>query len=70
VTFDKDFGDLAFRSGLPADCGIVLFRMSVAAPDVAAARAVAEFAARDDWMGMFAVIEDGRTRLRALPHRA
>jgi predicted nuclease of predicted toxin-antitoxin system len=23
LTFDKDFGDLAWRSGLPASCGIV-----------------------------------------------
>ncbi len=26
LTFDKDFGDLAFRSGLPSDCGVILFR--------------------------------------------
>jgi predicted nuclease of predicted toxin-antitoxin system len=25
VTFDKDFGELAFRYGLPAECGIILF---------------------------------------------
>ena len=27
VTFDKDFGELAFRFGLPADCGVILFRV-------------------------------------------
>ncbi len=27
LTFDKDFGDLAFQFGLPATCGIVLFRL-------------------------------------------
>lgn len=27
LTFDKDFGDLAFHFGLPASCGIVLFRL-------------------------------------------
>ena len=32
VTFDKDFGELAFRSGLPASSGIVLFRISVSNP--------------------------------------
>jgi predicted nuclease of predicted toxin-antitoxin system len=26
VTHDKDFGELAFRSKLPASCGVVLFR--------------------------------------------
>jgi predicted nuclease of predicted toxin-antitoxin system len=28
VTHDKDFGELAFRFGLPASCGVVLFRLS------------------------------------------
>ena len=28
ITFDKDFGELAFRAGLPASSGIVLFRIS------------------------------------------
>ena len=28
VTFDKDFGELAFRFGLPASSGVVLFRLS------------------------------------------
>ena len=27
VTHDKDFGELAFRSRLPAECGVVLFRL-------------------------------------------
>jgi len=27
ITFDKDFGELAWRVGLPASCGIVLFRL-------------------------------------------
>lgn len=28
VTFDKDFGELAFHSGLPASSGVALFRIS------------------------------------------
>jgi len=28
ITFDKDFGELAFRSRLPASSGIILFRIS------------------------------------------
>jgi len=28
ITFDKDFGELAFRAGLPAQSGIILFRIS------------------------------------------
>lgn len=27
VTLDKDFGELAFRSRLPAQCGIILIRL-------------------------------------------
>lgn len=27
VTFDKDFGELAFRRSLPATCGIILLRL-------------------------------------------
>jgi len=25
ISFDKDFGELAFRAGLPAACGVILF---------------------------------------------
>src|SRR6516164_1365808 len=28
VTHDKDFGELAFRSRLPATCGIILLRLT------------------------------------------
>jgi predicted nuclease of predicted toxin-antitoxin system len=33
ITHDKDFGELAFRSKLPASCGVVLFRLSGSDPD-------------------------------------
>jgi predicted nuclease of predicted toxin-antitoxin system len=32
LTFDKDFGELAWRSGLPASAGIVLFRLPMPPP--------------------------------------
>jgi predicted nuclease of predicted toxin-antitoxin system len=32
LTFDKDFGELAFHRGLPATCGVVLFRVSTRSP--------------------------------------
>src|SRR5882672_9255904 len=38
VTFDKDFGELAFRRGLPAECGIVLFRIGAGSPELLAHR--------------------------------
>jgi predicted nuclease of predicted toxin-antitoxin system len=67
LTFDKDFGDLAFHWGLPASCGVILFRITVTSPEVAARRAVAELSTRTDWAGKFAVIDDYRVRIRPLP---
>jgi predicted nuclease of predicted toxin-antitoxin system len=32
VTFDKDFGELAFRRGLPSSSGIILFRVTTQSP--------------------------------------
>ena len=40
VNFDKDFGELAFRRGLPATCGIVLLRLGAQDPAVLAHRVV------------------------------
>lgn len=67
VTFDKDFGELAFRRGLAASVGVVLFRITLTSPEHAVRAAVAAFASRADWIGQFAVVEDDRIRLRALP---
>jgi len=69
LTFDKDFGDLAFHRGLTAECGVILFRISIPSPQIAAQRAVAELGALADWAGKFAVIDDHRVRLRPLPTR-
>jgi predicted nuclease of predicted toxin-antitoxin system len=67
VTFDKDFGELAFRRGLAASVGVVLFRITLTSPDHAVRVAVAAFASRADWTGQFAIVEDDRIRLRTLP---
>ena len=67
ITFDKDFGELAFRSRLPAPCGIVLFRIRIRSAVHVANLAVKVFESRSDWPGNFAVIEDNRIRLRSLP---
>lgn len=66
VTFDKDFGELAFRRHLPSDCGVVLFRMSMNSPDDAVRRIVAVLDSRDDWQGHFSVVETDRVRMRPL----
>jgi predicted nuclease of predicted toxin-antitoxin system len=67
VTFDKDFGELAFRSGFPALSGIVLFRISMTSPLHVARVAVAALESRTDWAGHFAVVEDDRIRMTPLP---
>ena len=67
VTFDKDFGELAFRWGLPATCGVILFRISLPGPDSATRRIVEVLENRADWYGHFAVAEEHRTRFRPLP---
>jgi len=67
VTFDKDFGELAFRSGLPAFSGIILFRISAPSSAYVARVAVAALESRNDWAGHFAVIEDRRIRMTPLP---
>ena len=67
VTFDKDFGDLAFHSGLPAGCGIILFRFRAGTSAELARQIVAAISQRQEWAGHFAVVEPGRVRLRPLP---
>ena len=67
VTFDKDFGELAFRAKLPAASGIILFRISTASPQQVARAAVAALDSRTDWAGNFSVVEDRRIRVTPLP---
>lgn len=67
LTFDKDFGAMAFRSGLAAPAGVILFRISLASPSYVARTAVSVLQSRTDWAGHFAVVEDDRLRMRSLP---
>ena len=67
VTADTDFGELAFRSGHPAHCGIVLIRLDWTDPDADNQAIAAALTSRDDWSGMFAVVERDRVRIRPLP---
>ena len=69
VTCDTDFGELAFRFGLPATCGVVLFRIQWTDPATDNAFVVSALTGRDDWTGVFAVVERDRVRLRPLPDR-
>lgn len=66
LTFDKDFGELAWRRKLPATCGIVLFRLPMPGPMSVGKNLAARVTERDDWAGSFSVVEVGRTRMRKL----
>lgn len=65
-TFDKDFGELAFRAKLAASNGIILFRM-IGPPNEVVSRVVAVISLREDWSRLFAVVERDRIRIKALP---
>lgn len=62
LTFDKDFGELAWRSALPADCGIILFRLAMPPAAAVGATLASIVTARTDWAGHFSL------RRRSAPH--
>jgi predicted nuclease of predicted toxin-antitoxin system len=67
ITFDKDFGELAFRQGLPITSGVILCRVSANSGMDAAEKVVAALNSRQDWPGHFSVIDERRVRMRRLP---
>jgi predicted nuclease of predicted toxin-antitoxin system len=67
ITQDKDFGELAFRFQLPAQCGVILFRLAGSDPDADAVRMLEVIESRSDWAGQFAVASEDRIRIRPLP---
>ena len=69
LTFDKDFGELAFRSRLPADAGVILFRLDQSDASVVMSKVVGVVISPVDWSGGFAVVDDQRIRIRPLPQR-
>lgn len=66
ITFDKDFGELAFRQRLPAQCGIILFRISGRTSAYATEIIITAIESRNDWSGHFSVIEEDRIRMKPL----
>jgi len=66
VTFDKDFGELAFRRGLSSPAGIILFRIKAPSAAHVALVAVTVLESRDDWAGHFSVVEEQRIRMTPL----
>lgn len=70
LTFDKDFGELAFHAGLPSGCGVVLFRLTGESPEEDNARALAALISCQDWENHFVVVQDDRIRVRLIPSKA
>ena len=67
LTFDKDFGNLVFRRGRPASCGLVLMRPRLRSPDDLARFMSAVLAHPATWEGCFSVASEGKLRIIRLP---
>ena len=67
LTFDTDFGELAFKRRLPAQCGIILFRLVPQDPEAVVPIVLAAIRSRPSWSGCFAVVTRHRVRIRSLP---
>ena len=67
VTFDKDFGDLAFHARMPVSHGIVLFRLASMSKDTVPQYVADSLASQVEWEGHFSVISERRIRMRAIP---
>ena len=67
LTFDKDFGELAYHAGLSSSSGIVLFRLRAHSSSILSQRVVSAIRSRGEWAGCFTVVEHDRIRVRLLP---
>jgi hypothetical protein len=70
LTFDLDFGELAWRTGIADNVRHCAFRMPMPAPGEAGAALAARLGERTDWAGHFSVVQPGRIRMRPLPGNA
>ena len=68
ATYDKDFGALAFRWGLPAASGVLLVRV-IGDPSTQARLVLDAFDRGTDLQGKFAVVTNDRMRIRPLPKK-
>ncbi len=68
LTFDKDFGELAFRHQLPAESGVILCRLHGLPPARLVQIVLNALASQPAWTGVFAVITEERIRIIPLFH--
>jgi predicted nuclease of predicted toxin-antitoxin system len=64
LTFDKDFGELAFVTELPATSDIILFRIQSPSSIVLTEKIVTATELRDDWVGHFSTIDNNKIPMR------
>jgi len=67
LTFDKDFGEMAFQQGKDASCGVILLRPRLSNPDHVVRFTLAVLAQQVQWKGQFAVAQEGKLRVIPLP---
>ncbi len=67
LTFDKDFGNLVFKTKLPAGSGIILYRGEMDTPTELAKTICNIISSRSDWIGHFSVIDGKRIGMTKLP---
>lgn len=67
LTFDKDFGELAFRQRSHQLPGVILLRLQARDSGSLTGTVVSALSSRDDWAGHFSVIESQRIRMTPLP---
>jgi len=69
LTLDKDFGELAFKTGLTAQCGIILIRIAPKSPEHLTKLIVEALEKRLHWKGHFSVIDERQIRMTPLPRQ-
>jgi predicted nuclease of predicted toxin-antitoxin system len=67
VTFDKDFGELAFRKGVGASCGVILLRPRLRSPEFLTKFLLTVLTQDIEWQGHFTVAQEGSIRVVPLP---
>ena len=67
LTFDKDFGYLAFQLQIIAPAGIMLFRVRADSPPPSVSSVVDLLDSPHAWAGYFTVVENNRIRMSRLP---
>lgn len=67
ITFDKDFGEMAFLRGKTSVAGVLLLRPRLRGPEYLAGFVAAVLSQPIGWEGHFCVAREGRVRAVPMP---